>query len=239
MKQQYNLIDIIFPPRCILCSELVARQGDLCTECWNNIDFITDPLCDCCGIPFEYKVEGEVLCGECILNRPVYNKSRTVFDYNDNSRKLITRFKYADKIHACNSFAKWMQRAGSEIIKNSDLIVPVPLHRIRLFTRRYNQSALLAGALGKLCGLPVYQRMLVRRKYTTPQAGLTRTQRIKNVRYAFAVNKKLSHMLNGKNVILVDDVITTGATIDACAKTLLKGGAASVNVLTIAKTIKG
>ena len=231
-----NGLDVIYPPQCLSCRSLVSQKGNLCSDCWEDIHFLSSPQCDRCGVPFEFEVAEGMLCGNCIAKEPSYLKARAVFKYDDSSRALITGFKYSDKLHISDHFAKWMIRVGREFIENADFIVPVPLHRIRLFMRRYNQSALLARSLSVSSGVDVCNDMLVRRKNTPPQAGLLFKQRVLNVRGAFKVNPKYEGRILGRNIILVDDVMTTGATIEACAKVLKKAGAASVNVLTVART---
>lgn len=233
-----NTVDIIYPPQCLSCRKLVGQKGNLCSDCWEGIHFLSDPQCDQCGIPFEFETGKEMLCGNCITKEPPYKKARSVFKYDDASRSLITGFKYSDKLHISDHFAKWMLRVGKEFIDEADIIVPVPLHRVRLFMRRYNQAALLSKSLGNNSGLNVCNDMLVRSKNTRPQAGLLFKQRALNVRGAFKINPKYTSYIVGKNIILVDDVMTTGATIEACAKVLKKAGAASVNVLTVGRTVK-
>jgi len=233
-----TIANIVFPPRCINCGGFITSQGNLCQNCWRHITFSTNPACDICGYPFEFTVRGITLCAECVANRPLYNKARFVFNYDDTTRSLITRFKYNDKTHYVHSFAKWLNQAGKEIIEQSDVIIPVPLHRFKLFLRRYNQSALICQSLAKLCHKAVCLDLLIRQKYTSPQAGLTRKKRMENVTGAFIVNKKYYDFIQDKNILLVDDVITTGTTIHYCTKTLLNSGAKAVNVLTVARRIK-
>jgi ComF family protein len=233
-----NAVDIIFPPQCLACDVIVAIKGNLCHQCWDNMDFISSPQCNTCGMPFELDVGDSMLCGKCISDSPRYNKSRSVLQYGDNSSHLITSFKYSDKTHACKHFAQWMVRIGQEFINDADMIAPVPLHRKRLFMRRYNQSALLAKSISKQCGVPAYTSLLIRTKNTPPQAGLSSKQRAINVRNAFKINPYYENKIIGKNIILVDDVITTGSTINACVRALKKAGAGEVNVLTLAMTVK-
>ena len=233
-----NAADIIFPPQCLSCRTSIGIGGSLCPDCWEDMSFISDPQCEICGLPFELEAADGILCGSCIKTPPPYQTARSVLKYDDKSRNLITNFKYGDKIHACDNFAKWMARAGKKTIENSDVITPVPLHRIRLFTRRYNQSALLTNSLKKITGIPAYNELLIRNKHTRPQVGLLPKQRKENVKGVFSLNPKYKHFIEGKSVILVDDVMTTGATIEACSKILKKSGAHKVNVLTIARTVK-
>lgn len=229
--------NMIFPPQCISCRELVEETGGLCSVCWEQIEFLSQPQCHVCGFPFELHIEGETTCGNCIKRRPYYNMARAVFAYDDKSSGLIIGFKYSDKIYASDPFARWMVRAGGDMIKESDMVIPVPLHRMRLFKRRYNQSALLAHSIARLTALEVRTDILLRRKNTKPQAGMTYSQRMTNVTGAFGINSKYKDAIKGKTILLIDDVITTGATIEACTRTMLRAGAKNVNVLTLARTV--
>lgn len=233
-----RILDIILPPHCLLCKNTVEENGSLCSSCWSDMDFISKTSCSICSTPFEFDVGEDSLCASCIKERPIYDRSKTVFIYNDKSRKLITGFKYEDKIHAAKSFAKWLFTTGKDLVEESDLIIPVPLHRIRLFTRRYNQSSLIAAELAKQVYLPVAHDVLIRKKNNKPQASLPRNQRLKNVIGAFAVKEKCKNLIEGKNILLIDDVMTTSATVSECAKVLKKNGAAKVNILTLAKTVR-
>ena len=232
-------LNLLFPPRCPECSVLVAEQGTLCAECWQRVGFLGDPLCSRCGYPFPYDMGAQALCGECIRMEPQFSMARAVCRYDATSSRLVTGLKYADKTQLVGTYGAWMARAGAELLAQAEVIVPVPLHRWRLLTRRYNQSALLAYALGRQSGVPVLPDALVRTRYTTPQAGLTQEQRRKNVKGAFLANARKVEALRGKKVLLVDDVMTTGSTIHACTKALLKAGTGNVYVLTLARTVKG
>lgn len=232
-----HTLDVVFPPQCLGCRGRVGEVGSLCHACWEHIHFIAAPQCQTCGIPFELEAAEGMLCGECIRQPPLYDRARAVFVYDDKSAPFITSFKYGDTLHGRAFFANWMVRAGQGLLEESDVIAPVPLHRLRLFMRRYNQSALLAGALSKATGKPVWQDMLVRKKYTTPQAGLSRRARRLNVRNAFTLNPRYRQKIQAKRVLLIDDVMTTGSTVNACAKALKKAGVAQVNILTLAVTI--
>jgi len=234
-----NVIDIIYPPVCLSCKNPVAEAISLCSDCWEDINFISNPKCQKCGMPFEIEAHDEALCGECIAKPPPYNQARAAFVYEDKSAPLITGFKYGDKLHSTKYFAGIMARSGKELIERTDIIVPVPLHRIRLFKRRYNQASLLANVIAKQNLLPVINNLLIRKKNTPPQASLLFRQRIKNVQGAFTFNAKYNEIIKGKNILLIDDVMTTGATIKSCCRRLLKAGASEVNVLTIARTTKG
>ena len=234
-----KVLDMIFPPSCLLCEERAGENGSLCFSCWSKISFISKPSCAICCFPFEYDMGKDALCPTCIANKPEFEKAIPVFIYNKNSSRLITEFKYADRIHATKSFAKWMSAAAIDIIKNSDLIAPVPLHKSKLFARRYNQSALIANEIGKMAKIKVMPDLLLHPNKTRPQASLPKKQRLKNVKGIFSLNSKYADFISGKNILIVDDVITTGATLSECARILKKKKTAVVNAVTLAKTIPG
>lgn len=233
-------LNLILPPRCISCSSVVGEVGALCSSCWSEIDFITSPLCVTCGFPLEPDAGKDSICGHCIAEEPKYDIGRSVFCYDEHSKSLITGFKYSDKLHAVRRFSAWMVRAaGDEITRQAELIVPVPLHWRRLFARRYNQSALLAKAISSQTGIKCEMQALMRKKNTPPQASLTRKERFKNIKGAFALNPGLKGLIKDKTILLIDDVTTTGATLNECAKILKKGGADKVFVLTLARIVEG
>jgi ComF family protein len=231
-----NAVDIVFPHKCLSCKEQVESDGSLCHICWEEIEFITTPQCFQCGTPFEIESSDLSICGQCISNPPKYSKARALFCYNEKSSRIITSFKYYDNTHYSKHFAKWLIRTGNELIKKSDIITPVPLHKLRMISRRYNQSALICNQLGIITGKNVNNEILIRHKNTKPQAGLTFKTRIDNVKSAFRINNRYKNDVVDKTILLVDDVMTTGSTINACTKTLLKAGAREVFVLTIAAT---
>lgn len=232
-----NTLNTLFPPRCFTCGEMVSEHGSLCGACWGGVDFISAPLCNRCGVPFEIDVGENEECMPCLQTPPPYASARAVFRYEGDSRRLITGYKYYDRTLATPMFSRWLARAGASQLAASEVVVPVPLHPWRLLMRRYNQSALLAVALGKLAGKPALPDALRRTRHTTPQAGLTREERLANVRDAFAVSPKRATTIAGKRVLLIDDVLTTGATLNACAEALLEAGAQEVHVLVLARTV--
>lgn len=170
-------------------------------------------------------------------DEPYFTKARAVFIYDDKSAHMVTSFKYSDRLESRASYARWMARVGTEMLQEADYLIPVPLHFRKLLSRQYNQAALLATTLGKISGKKVLVNGLLRHKNTVTQASFNRRIRLQNIRGAFKVNPKFIDVLQDKNILLIDDVITTGATADECAKILLKAGAARVEVLTLAKTI--
>lgn len=230
-----RLLNLFFPPGCLICEARVPAHGTLCTECWTNVPFISAPLCACCGLPLEFVVDEHTLCGECLAEHPPYSRARAAFLYNEHSRSLVLKLKYQDQMQLAKIYGGWLSNAGRELIAASDVMVPVPLHYWRMVRRRYNQSAVLARAIANHCELPMLPDGLLRTRHTAQQTGLTRNQREKNVSGAFSVNKKHTPAIKGKSILLIDDVMTTGATLNACTKTLLKAGAAQVSVLTLAR----
>jgi ComF family protein len=233
-----HVLDAVLPPRCLKCGEVVAAAGALCPTCWQQLSFLSPPCCACCGQPFDFDLGSDALCGACTLNPPAFDRARAVLRYDEASRDLVLAFKHADRTSLAPTFGAWLGRAGRELLAESDLIVPVPLHWSRLFTRRYNQAALLAQELGKLSGKPVIPDLLIRRRATQKQGHLGRLARQRNVAGAFALHPRRLESLVGRRILLVDDVVTTGATVTNCAKVLRKGGADAVNVLAVARVIQ-
>jgi ComF family protein len=232
------LLDAILPPRCLKCGEIVADPGALCGRCWPELKFLGPPCCACCGLPFEFEMGEGSLCGACAADRPLYDRARAALTYDDASRDLILRFKHADRIDGAATFAGWMVRAGAELVASADIIAPVPLHRWRLVRRRYNQAAILANAIGGLRGKLVVPDLLVRRRATPSQGHLGRSQRHRNVAGAFALHPRRTKAAAGARILLVDDVLTTGATAEACARTLRNGGAKAVDLLVLARVVR-
>ena len=217
---------------------MVARNGTLCGSCWSEIDFIVPPFCNCCGLPFAYDVGPEALCSACHKEVPAFDRARAVMRYDSVSRKLVLAFKHGDRTEGAAAYGEWLARAGAELLAGAEAILPVPLHRRRLLARRYNQAALLAQALARESGLPVWHDLLLRRRNTPSQGHLTPAGRWRNVAGAFAVNPKSRHQIQGRRLLLVDDVMTTGATVATCAAVLKRAGATSVSVLVLARVLR-
>jgi ComF family protein len=231
-------LDALLPPRCLACGELIDEAGSLCVRCWDGVRFLGPPCCAACGHPFEYAMPEGTLCGACVRRRPAYERARAVFRYDEASRALVLGFKHGDRTEAAPAYARWLARAGAELVPEAALIVPVPLHRWRLFRRRYNQSALLALALGRATRREVVPDLLVRRRNTPSQGRLDPAARVRNVRGAFALRPSAAEAIGDRRVLLVDDVMTTGATVEECARVLRRGGAAAVDVLTLARVVR-
>lgn len=227
------LLDALMPPQCLACNAVVSAPGNLCPDCFSQFNFVTPPVCSACGVPLEVHADDGLLCGVCLRDPPVFTQARAVFLYETVSRPLVLKLKHGDRTDAAVHLARWMMRSGADLIERCDMIVPVPLHRWRLFMRMYNQSALLANALGKLTGVSIAPDVLTRTKATRSQGGLDRKARRRNVGRAFSIRNEA--MVKEKRVLLIDDVLTTGATANACAHVLLKAGAARVDVLVLAR----
>ena len=232
-------LNALLPPRCLGCGTVVARTAALCAACWKGVHFLEPPLCALCGFPLEYDLGPEALCGACVREPPAFDRARSVMRYDEGSRDLVLGFKHADRTEGAGAYGAWLARAGAELAAEADLIAPVPLHWMRLFGRRFNQAALLAQALGRETGLPVVPDLLLRRRHTPSQGRLSPTQRRRNVAGAFAVKAVRGPLLRDRRVLLVDDVLTTGATASACARTLRRGGARAVDVLVLARVVRG
>ena len=200
--------------------------------------FIERPYCERLGIPFTHDLGYGIVSPEAIADPPAYRKARAVARYEEGpSSKLVHRLKYADRCEIALPMGRWMARAGAELLADADMLVPIPLHRRRLFLRRFNQAALLSQAIAEVLPLEIESEALRRVRATTPQVGLTRAQRASNVQGAFRVEKEHRDRLTGRRIVLVDDVLTSGATTDAAARALLRAGAAHVDVLVFASVV--
>lgn len=230
-------VDTVLPLRCLKCRVIVG-EGALCADCWGDLTFLSQPCCQRCGYPFEFDVPGETVCGACAREVPAYDRARAAFAYNDASRDLLIQFKHADKTFAVPAFVKILSRAGWDLLDVADFIAPVPLHRRRLFSRRYNQSALLTVGLAKSHTKVPIVDLLIRERNTKPQARMSPAGRRRNVQGAFSLNPRYADRVAGKRVLLVDDVLTTGATVEACARVLSRSGAGATDVLTLARVVR-
>ncbi|MFZ0558661.1 MAG: ComF family protein [Methylovirgula sp.] len=234
-------LDLVFPPTCLACRKATGDHGALCPACWSRINFIERPYCERLGTPFPYDLGIEGLHSpEAIADPPVYARARAVARFEEGpARTLVHRLKYSDRMELARPLGLWMARAGQEILAEADLLVPVPLHRRRLIWRRFNQANALALSVARACGKKVDPFVLTRVKPTAPQVGLSRAQRATNVQGAFAVPEEARLSVEGRAVVLVDDVTTTGATLNAAARALLRAGAQRVDVLVFARVVRG
>ncbi|HEY2007496.1 MAG TPA: ComF family protein [Rhizomicrobium sp.] len=231
-----TLLDLLFPPLCIGCRAPVADSG-FCAGCWSRLSFLDGPACACCGLPFPVALEGENLCAACLVRPPAFDRARAILAYDEHSRAAILALKHADRLELVPGFARWLARSGRSLIAESDVIMPVPLHRSRLWQRRYNQSAEMARRLARDWNLAFDPFALVRSRATLSQGAMASPKaRRRNVLSAFKVPD--TSRVAGKRVLLLDDVLTTGATVEACARALKRAGAARVHVLALARVVK-
>jgi ComF family protein len=229
-------LDIALPTLCVACREPVDGEG-VCADCWARLSFIEPPYCPKLGIPFVYDPGPGLLSMEAIADPPAYQRARAAVRYDDVARTLVHALKYQDRTDLAPAMGRWMARAGRELLDEADVLVPVPLHWRRAWGRRYNQSGALARVVARQTGVKVATEALRRVRPTQQQIGLSRSQRASNVQGAFKVAKARQSEIQGRRVVLVDDVLTSGATTDACARALLRAKAASVDVLVFARVV--
>ena len=230
---------VLFPPVCASCRRHVSQPGTLCGPCWSGLRFLERPWCDVLGTPFSHEMGQGIVSADAIANPPPFDKARAAVVHGGIARRMVHGLKYADRTELAPWMARWMVRAGGELIAEADVVVPVPLHRGRFFSRRFNQSAELARAISRLTGLPFEPGALVRSRMTRQQVGLGTRERQDNVRGAFKVPEEGDIKVRGRRVLVVDDVYTTGATVSAAARALRKAGAAKIHVLTFARVLPG
>jgi ComF family protein len=231
------VLDAALPPLCPACRDPVAEPGGLCPACWAKLSFIAPPMCERLGLPFAYDPGPGILSTEAIADPPAYRRARAAVRYDEVARRLVHALKFGDRIDLAPTLGRWMALAGKMLLGDADALVPVPLHWRRLWARRFNQSAALATVIARESGIAVAPAALGRVKATAQQVGLTRPERAVNVQGAFRVPERSRAEVVGRRLILVDDVLTTGATIDACARVLLRAGAAQVDVLVFARVV--
>ncbi|MBZ6077669.1 ComF family protein [Microvirga puerhi] len=231
------LIGLLYPPTCIACSAATGIPHGLCADCWSGIGFISRPYCERLGTPFAVDLGQPLLSPAAIAEPPVFGRARAVARYDGTASLLVHRLKYADRPELARAMGVMMARAGAELLREADALVPVPLHRWRLWRRRFNQAMALSDIVSRESDVPCDPFLLARVKRTRQQVGLTRAQRQENLQGAFRVPPEARARLKGRRVVLVDDVLTTGATANAAARALLRGGAATVDVIAFARVV--
>lgn len=229
-------LDLILPPRPLdeAAGDGVQSVG-LSAAAWSRIRFIEAPFCDGCGAPFDHDLGEGVQCAACLGRAPAFDHARAACLYDDSSRDLILKLKHADRTDLAGLFARWLARAAADLLGDMDAVVPVPLHRWRLMSRRYNQAAEIARPLAASAGVACWPDALRRRRGTPSQSGKSATGRRRNVAGAFEAAPRWASKITGARLLLVDDVLTTGATVEGCARALKAAGAARVDVAVIAR----
>jgi len=233
-----TLTNVIWPPVSPISGDPVLRSGELTAQDWGAIEFIERPHCKCCGVPFDHPSYDDMDCPACLARPQAFGCARSVFVYDEASRPMVLSLKHAGRTDAVAAFGRWMARAGRDALDDADALIPVPLHSSRLRARRFNQSLLLAKAMSKVSDVPVDAHALARVRRTGTQGGLTAKARARNVAGAFKVRDTAKARLKGQRLILIDDVFTTGATLNACVRALKRAGAGNVNAITLARVVK-
>jgi len=231
-----HIIDTVLPPQSLVTGDMRDAGAD--ANIWSGLNFLDEPCCKLCGFPFEFDQGPEILCGRCVVKAPAYDMARAAFQYDDVSRSMILGFKHGGRTEGLSTFAAHMRRAGRKFLPQADVLIPVPLHYSRRIKRRYNQSALLARALARISRPQFDPDSLMRCRATLPQGGKSFSGRRRNVQGAFAVRDKYEDRIAGAHIVLIDDVMTTGATAESCARTLKRAGARRVDVLALARVVK-
>lgn len=232
-----RVADFLLPPLCLSCRSPIHAHGALCGACWAQIDFIVEPCCDRLGIPLAFPSDGKIVSAAALADPPVYDRARAVARYDGVMRELIHALKYGDRHEGVSQLGRWLMQSGAELLDDAELIVPVPLARTRLWNRRFNQAALLAKEIGRERNIPDNPLALERIRRTVSQVGLSVEQRKRNVAGAFRVPDEYRPAVAGRNILLVDDVITTGATANACARALKRAGASRVDIVALARVV--
>jgi len=233
------VLDQLYPPLCLNCDAPVAAPDALCGDCFRKLRPITAPYCPVLGLPFEVDLGRDARSAEAIADPPPFGRARSAVVYDEVARRLVSRLKYSDRPELARFCARLMAAAGSELWVGDPVLVPVPLHRTRLLSRRYNQSTELARALGRLVGLRVEPGLIVRTRRTPQQVGLSASARQRNVAGAFTVRPGAAAKLAGRRVVIVDDVVTTGSTVKAVTHALNRAHIADVDVISFARVVTG
>lgn len=232
-------LQMLYPPQCISCAEPVITDFGLCGDCWRETAFISGLACDLCGVPLPGDDPGHrILCDDCMTIARPWSQGRSALVYKANGRSMVLALKHGDRLDLARPAAGWMFRVAKPIIRPNMLVVPVPLHWFRFLKRKYNQAALLSAGVASLAGLENCPDALVRRRHTGSQEGRNRDARFANLRDAFAVPSRHLKRVSQRDILLVDDVMTSGATFAAASETLFSAGAASVSVLSLARVAK-
>lgn len=236
MKIIQNILQLLFPNKCISCQDIVSHDANFCAKCWPNLQFINFPKCKICSYPFELNLGDEIskICANCLKKTPFFDETISIYRYNDIIGNAIANYKYRDQTHLAKIFAKILIKKTQNFIDDCDIICAIPLHKNKLKIRKFNQSILIAKHINSQ--KTVFD-LIIRVKEQQSQVKLSQKKRIKNLKRAFIVNPKYKNKINGKTILLIDDVITTSTTINSVSRVLKKNGVKKIKVLTIAKTI--
>jgi ComF family protein len=233
------LVDTVYPPRCLACPAPTDAPHGLCAACWRDTHFIAGSACSRCGLPLIGEADAADpetgLCESCIRQPPAWDRGAAAVLYAGAGRRVVLALKHGDRLDMVGALAGWMARAGAPLLAEAELVAPVPLHWRRLIRRRYNQSAELARRLARDAGRPLAVDLLTRTRATTPQEGMNRAARRANQAEAFRVAARQRARIEGRRVLLIDDVLTSGATLSACADACRAAGAARIDVLVLAR----
>jgi ComF family protein len=229
-----NITNFVLPHRCASCSELTEQGDGLCAACFSKLNFISAPYCKTCGFPFEFEIEDQFECGKCIVESPKYDLARSLFKFDYNSKKLIHGFKYNDQTSSAKLFSRLLISRYKDDFHDADIVAPVPMNRFKRIFRNYNPPQILGKQIAESLGIMEVPDLLLKTKWTKPQTKLTKALRQKNLHGSLEINTKYN--INGKIILLVDDVRTTGTTSNICSAILKKAGAKSVKLLTIGTT---
>lgn len=232
-------LHLIYPPQCLSCGALVTTDFGLCGSCWRETPFITGLVCDQCGTPLPGQDTGKAEhCDDCLAIARPWSQGRAALLYKDNARSLVLAFKHGDRMDLARPAAQWMLRVAKPILEPGMLVAPIPLHWLRLLKRRYNQSALLSKSIAKAAALDHCPDLLQRRRPTGTQEGRGRDDRFANLQNAITLHPRHAGRVEGRHVLLVDDVMTSGATFAAAAEACVAGGAKAVSVVALARVAK-
>jgi ComF family protein len=233
-----SVLRVLYPPQCISCAAMVEETGALCGACWQETPFLGPAVCDCCGAPMVGTVAEGDICDQCMTIARPWRRGRAALAYEGNGRKLVLALKHADRLDLAQPAARWMARAGAPILREGMLAVPVPAHRWRILRRRYNQAAVLAQALSRVAPVTYVPDALVRTRLTQVQDGMGQEARFVNVTGAIRPHPRHGARLRDADVVLIDDVMTSGATLAAAAEAALAAGAREVCVLVLARVAR-
>ncbi|PIB26539.1 hypothetical protein BFP76_11595 [Amylibacter kogurei] len=234
-----GLVRAAYPPLCVSCGVETEAENGLCSDCWGDTYFIDGAICDSCGTPLIGEDMGdELICDSCTHAPPAWIQGRASVVYDGGGRRIILALKHGDRLDVVIPLAEWMIKSGADLLRKTDVIIPVPLHRSRLFTRKYNQAAALGNQIAKRTNIQTVPDLLIRTKRTKMQKGMSRNERLENQSDAIQVNPRFVQMIVDKNVLLIDDVMTTGATMSTCANECISAGAATVNTLVFARVAR-